>query len=78
MVSLGGVRLSKGRPHRQAPIQRVSETMDEERPHVMVQIGLPLFSLRLLEIARCRTCTTIITPLSRGLVEFKTERFAAL
>jgi lipid-A-disaccharide synthase len=80
MVSLGVFDSLKGAHIVKRLIQRVSETMDEERPHVMVQIGLPLFSLRLLEIARCKGLSTMYyyTPLSRGLVEFKTERFAGL
>ncbi len=80
MVSLGVFDSLKGAHIVKRLIQRVSETMDEERPHVVVQIGLPVFSLRLLEIARCKGLKTLYyyTPLSRGLVDFKTERFAGL
>ncbi len=80
MVSLGVFDSLKGAHIVKRLIQRVSETMDEEKPNVVVQIGLPVFSLRLLEIARCKGLTTMYyyTPLSRGLVGFKTERFAGL
>lgn len=80
MVSLGVFDSLKGAQIVKRLIQRVSETMDEERPDVVIQIGLPIFSLRLLEIARCKGLHTLYyyTPLSRGLVDFKTERFAGL
>lgn len=80
MVSLGVFDSLRGAHIVKRLIQRVSETMDEERPHVVVQIGLPVFSLRLLEIAQCKGLQTFYyyTPLSRGLMEFKTERFAGL
>ncbi len=80
MVSLGVFDSLKGAHIVKRLIQRVSETMDEEVPHVVVQIGLPIFSLRLLEIAQCKGLPTLYyyTPLSRGLVDFKTERFAGL
>lgn len=80
MVSLGVFDSLKGAHIVKRLIQRVSETMDEEAPHVVVQIGLPIFHLRLLEIAQCKGLPTLYyyTPLSRGLVDFKTERFAGL
>ncbi|NLJ75105.1 MAG: lipid-A-disaccharide synthase [Firmicutes bacterium] len=80
MVSLGVFESIKGTQVVKRLIKRVIETMDEERPDVVLQIGLPVFGFRLLEIAQCKSLPVVYyyTPLSRGLENVKVGRFAGV
>ena len=80
MVSLGVFESIKGTQVVKRLIKRVIETMDEEEPDVVLQIGLPVFGFRLLEIAKYKSIPVVYyyTPLSRGLENVKVERFAGV
>ncbi|NMA60647.1 MAG: DUF354 domain-containing protein [Firmicutes bacterium] len=77
MVSLGVFQSIKGSQVVKRLIRRVVETMDQEQPDLVLQIGLPVFGFRLLEIARAREIPVLYyyTPLSRGLANVKLSHF---
>lgn len=80
MVSLGVFQTIRGSQVVKRLIKRVAEVMDEERPDLVIQIGLPFFEYSLLEIARSKDIPVFYyyTPLSRGLSGGKTNDFAAV
>lgn len=77
MVSLGVFQSIKGSQVVRRLIRRVSETMDQEQPDLVLQIGLPVFGFQLLEIARTKDVPVLYyyTPLSRGLANVKMSHF---
>jgi lipid-A-disaccharide synthase len=77
MVSLGVFQSIKGSQVVKRLIRRVVETMDQEQPDLVLQIGLPVFGFRLLEIARAKNIPVLYyyTPLSRGLANVKLSHF---
>ncbi len=77
MVSLGVFQSIKGSQVVKRLIRRVVETMDQEEPDLVLQIGLPVFGFRLLEIARAKNIPVLYyyTPLSRGLANVKLSHF---
>ncbi|HHT42219.1 MAG TPA: hypothetical protein GX014_02295 [Firmicutes bacterium] len=77
IVSLGVFQSVKGSTVIKRLIARVVETMDQEEPAVVLQIGLPVFGLKLLEIARSRGIPVLYyyTPFSRGLSHANLRQF---
>lgn len=77
MVSLGVFQNFKGSQVVKRLIKRVAEAMETEQPDLIVQIGLPIFGFRLLEIARAKEIPVVYyyTPLSRGLAHVRTGNF---
>lgn len=77
MVSLGVFQSMKGSLVAKRLIKRVVETMDQEEPSLVIQIGLPVFGYKLLEIARAKGIPVLYyyTPLSRGLSNLKVGHF---
>lgn len=77
MVSLGVFQSIKGSQVVKRLIRRVVETMDQEQPTLVLQIGLPVFGFQLLEIARSKGIPVLYyyTPLSRGLANVKLSHF---
>lgn len=80
MVSLGAFQSVKGATVIKRLIARVVETMDQEEPSVVLQIGLPVFGFKLLEIARARGIPVIYyyTPFSRGLAHMNQRQFCSV
>ena len=78
--SLGAFQSVKGATVIKRLIARVVETMDQEEPSVVLQIGLPVFGFKLLEIARARGIPVIYyyTPFSRGLAHMNQRQFLSL
>lgn len=76
-VSLGIFQSMKGSLVVKRMIKRVVEAMDREQPSLVVQIGLPVFGYKLLEIARAKGIPVLYyyTPLSRGLGNVKANHF---
>lgn len=79
MVSLGVFQSLKGVQVVKRLIKRVVETMDEEKPQLVLQIGPPVFGLRLLEIVRTKGVPVVYyyTPFSRGLQNVKLADFTS-
>ncbi len=79
-VSLGIFQSMKGSLVVKRMIKRVVEAMDREQPSLVVQIGLPVFGYKLLEIARAKGIPVLYyyTPLSRGLGNVKGSPFPRL
>lgn len=77
MVSLGVFQSIKGAQVVKRLIRRVVETMEQEKPVLVLQIGLPVFGFKLLEIARAKGIPVVYyyTPLSRGLANVKLSHF---
>ena len=79
-VSLGIFQSMKGSLVVKRMIKRVVEAMDREQPSLVVQIGLPVFGYKLLEIARAKGIPVLYyyTPLSRGLGNAKGSPFSTV
>lgn len=77
MVSLGVFQSIKGSQVVKRLIRRVVETMEQEQPTLVLQIGLPVFGFKILEIARAKGIPVVYyyTPLSRGLANVKLSHF---
>ncbi len=80
IVSLGAFQSVKGSAVLKRLIARVVEAMDQEEPSVVLQIGLPVFGLKLLEIARSRGIPVLYyyTPFSRGLSSANMRKFSSV
>lgn len=80
MVSLGVIHSIKGTHVVKRLIKRVSETIDKEQPNLVVQIGLPVFGLRLLELVQTKEIPVLYyyTPLSRGMQNVKMGNFSGV
>ncbi len=78
MVSLGVFQSIKGSQVIRRVVKRVAEAMDQEKPDLALQIGLPFSGFRLLEIARTKDIPVFYyyTPFSRGLSGVKTSQFS--
>lgn len=78
LVSLGAFQSVRGSQVVKRLIKKVAEAMDGEAPGLLIQIGLPLFEFRLLEIARSKDIPVVYyyTPFSRGLTDGKMADFA--
>lgn len=79
-VSLGIFQSVKGSLVVKRMIKRVVEAMDQEQPCLVLQIGLPVFGYKLLEIAKAKGIPVLYyyTPLSRGLASMKSSHFPTL
>ncbi|NLY11577.1 MAG: lipid-A-disaccharide synthase [Firmicutes bacterium] len=60
-------------------LSRVSQEMDYQRPDIVVQVGLPSFNLKLLELAQCKDIPVVYyyTPFSWGDTRIKLEELAS-
>lgn len=78
MVSLGVFQSIRGSQVVKRLIKRVAKAMDDEKPDLVIQIGLPFFEFRLLKIARAKDIPVFYyyTPFSRGLSGVKTGNFS--
>lgn len=76
-VSLGIFQSVKGSLVVKRMLKRIAEAMTQEEPSLVMQIGLPVFGYRLLEIARGKGIPVLYyyTPLSRGLRNVKASHF---
>lgn len=68
LTSIGVVDSFKGAHLLKRLVQRVGEAMERQNPDVFVQVGLPVFSFRLLELASCKGIPVVYycSPLGRG------------
>ena len=80
IVSLGAFQSVKGSTVLKRLIARVVEAMDEEEPSLIVQIGLPVFGFKLLEIAKSRGIPVLYyyIPFSRGLTHVNPRKFSSV
>ena len=80
IVSLGVLQSMRGSTVIKRLIARVVETMDQEEPALVLQIGLPVFGLKILEIARTRGIPVLYyyTPFSRGLTHADLRKFCGV
>lgn len=80
IVSLGVLQSMRGSTVIKRLIARVVETMDQEEPALVLQIGLPVFGLKILEIARTRSIPVLYyyTPFSRGLTHADLRKFCGV
>ncbi|NLJ79416.1 MAG: hypothetical protein GX335_00100 [Firmicutes bacterium] len=78
MVSLGVFQSIKGAHIVKRLIKRVAEAIDQKQPDLVLQIGLPVFGLRLLEIVQTKDIPVLYyyTPFSRGFLNVKPGDFA--
>lgn len=78
MVSLGVFQSIKGSQVAKRLLKRVATATEQERPDLVLQIGLPFFGFRFLEIAHAKGVPILYyyTPFSRGLTGVKTGNFA--
>lgn len=76
-VSLGIFQSLKGSPVVKRMIKLVVDAMEREQPSLVLQIGLPIFGHKLLEIARAKEIPVLYyyTPLSRGLGSVRVSHF---
>lgn len=60
--------------------QRMSESMEEFQPKIVIQVGSPVFSLRLIELAKTKGIPVIYynTPLNSSTNEVKLSRLARI
>lgn len=79
-VSLGVFQSMKGSLVAKRLLKRVAEAMDKEQPALVIQIGLPLFGYKPLEIARAKDIPVLYydTPFSRGLENIQTSTFSTV
>ncbi len=79
-VSLGIFQSIKGSTVAKRMIKMVVDAMEKEQPSLVLQIGLPIFGYKLLEIARARGITVLYyyTPLSRGLGSIRASHFPTI
>ena len=68
-VSLGIFQSMRSSPVVKRMMKLVVDAMDREEPSLVLQIGLPLFGYKLLEVAKAKGIPVLYyyTPLSRGL-----------
>lgn len=61
-------------------VKRLSESMDKLRPDVIVQIGLPVFNLRVIELAKAKDIPVLYydTPINWGSNQIKTNKLAKI
>lgn len=76
-VSLGVFQSMKGSHVVRRMIKLLIEAMDREQPSLVVQIGLPVFGYKLLEIAQTKGIPVLYyyTPLSRGWINVGSGQF---
>lgn len=76
-VSLGVFQSMKGAHVVRRMIKLLSEAMEREQPSLVVQIGLPVFGYKLLEIAQTKEIPVLYyyTPLSRGWTNVQSGQF---
>ncbi|MCK9526036.1 MAG: hypothetical protein M0R49_08920 [Limnochordia bacterium] len=76
-VSLGILQSMRGSPVIKRMLKLVAGAMEKEQPDLVLQIGLPIFGYRLLEIARAKGIPVLYyyTPLSRGLGSVRANHF---
>ena len=78
LENLGGLEVLKTSHVIKRLVQRISEAMDEYRPELVVQIGLPAFSLKLVELAKAKELPVVYynSPLNWGTEPVKLSRLA--
>ncbi len=78
MVSLGVFQSIRGSQVVKRLIKLVAKAMDDEKPDLVIQIGLPCFEFRLLELAQAKEIPVCYyyTPFSRGLSGVKMGNFS--
>ncbi len=78
LENLGGLEVLKTSHVIKRLVQRISEAMDEYRPELVVQIGLPAFSLKLVELAKAKDLPVVYynSPLNWGTEPVKLSRLA--
>lgn len=76
-VSLGIFMSMRGSPVAKRMMKLVVDAMEREEPTLVLQIGLPIFGYKLLEIARAKGIPVLYyyTPLSRGLGSVRVSDF---
>lgn len=79
-VSLGIFQSIKGSPVVKRMIRLVVDAMEQEQPSLVLQIGLPVFGYKFLEIARAKGIPVLYyyTPLSRGLGSIRASHFPTI
>ncbi len=70
----------RGRAVLKRVVRKANQMMENYLPRVVVQIGLPVFDYRLMELARCKDIPVVYycTPFSSGFGSVKPERLAGL
>ena len=78
LENLGGFEALRASHVVKRLIQRISESMDQFQPGLIVQIGLPVFSLKLIELAKTKEIPVAYynSPLNWGTEEVKISRLA--
>jgi len=78
LESLGGLEALKTPHVVKRLVQRVARSMDKFRPELVVQIGLPVFSLKLIELAKAKDLPVVYynLPTALGLEPIKFSRLA--
>lgn len=80
IVSLGAFQSVKGSTVIKRLMARVVESMDQEQPSVVMQIGIPVFGFKLLEVAKAREIPVVYyyTPFSRGFTNVNWRKFSSV
>lgn len=78
--NLGILDAFKGGAVLKRVVKRANQMMEEHRPMVVVQVGLPVFDYRLMDMARCKDIPVVyyFTPFSSGFGSTKPERLSGL
>ncbi len=78
--NLGILDAFKGGAVLKRVVRRANQMMEDHRPMVVVQIGLPVFDYRLMDMARCKDIPVVYyyTPFSSGFVTTKPDRLSGL
>ncbi|HHT69401.1 MAG TPA: hypothetical protein GXZ85_09125 [Firmicutes bacterium] len=79
-VSLGIFQSMRSSPVVKRMMKLVVDAMDREEPSLVLQIGLPLFGYKLLEVAKAKGIPVLYyyTPLSRGLGNVRASHFPTI
>lgn len=80
LENIGGFEALKASHVIRRLIQRISESIDKFQPKIVVQVGLPVFNLRLIEIAKSKNIPIFYynTPLNWSSTEVKVTHLAKL
>ncbi len=80
LENLGGFEALKASHVIKRLIQRISESIDKFQPNIVVQVGLPVFNLSLIELAKSKDIPIFYynTPLNWSSTEVKVSHLAKL
>ncbi len=80
LENLGGFEALRASHVLKRLIKRVSLAMDEKKPQLVIQIGMPVFSLKLIELAKSKNITTAYynSPLNWSDADLEISRFAKI